>query len=80
MTNERKIDSSQAAHFISSLTDSELMALGTDDMAYVKPVVVHGTHAYAIHSADGAQLAVVPNRAVAFATVRDNDLDPVSVH
>lgn len=80
MKNERKIDPSEALRIIRGLTDSDLLALGTDDLAYVKPVVVNGTYAYAIHAADGEQLALVPNRAVAFATVRHNDLDPVSVH
>jgi hypothetical protein len=35
---------------------------------------------YAVHRADGAQLALVHNRALAFALARQNDLAPVTVH
>ena len=80
MNQIKKSASSAAADVIRRMSESEMMALGTDDIAFVKPVVVNGTYAYAIYSADGEQLATAPNRAVAFATVRDNDMDPVSVH
>lgn len=63
-----------------NLSARELNALGLEQVAYIKPISSHGTRAYAIHAADGSQLAVVPNRAIALATVRQNDLDPVSVH
>ncbi|TVQ54931.1 MAG: DUF1150 family protein [Rhodobacteraceae bacterium] len=35
---------------------------------------------YAIHDAEGSRLALVVDRAVAFAVARQNDLTPVSVH
>ena len=35
---------------------------------------------YAVHSADGAQLALVRDRAMAFVLARQNDLAPVTVH
>jgi hypothetical protein len=35
---------------------------------------------YGVYRADGAQLALVPNRALAFALARQNDLAPVTVH
>ena len=63
-----------------SLTAADFTALGVDAVAYVKPVVINGAHAYAIHAADGQHLVTVPNRAVAMATVRQNDLEPASVH
>lgn len=63
-----------------TLTAADLAALGVQDVAYVKPVIVSGAYAYAIHAANGEHLAVVPNRDLALATVRQNDLEPVSVH
>ncbi|MBL6947018.1 MAG: DUF1150 family protein [Rhodospirillales bacterium] len=69
-----------AARFLRSLSANDLASLGMEEMAYVKPTVMNGSVAYAIHAADGEQLALVPNRDVAFATVRHNDLDPLSVH
>ena len=35
---------------------------------------------YAVHRADGEQLALVRDRALAFALARQNDLAPVTVH
>jgi hypothetical protein len=46
----------------------------------VKAVVVNGVTAFAVHAADGTQVAVLPDRDVALATVRQHDLDPLSVH
>lgn len=51
-----------------------------DQLAYVKAVVFEGVAAYAIHAADGTQLAIVASRDLAFATVRQHDMNPVSVH
>jgi hypothetical protein len=63
-----------------NLAAADFATLGIDDFAYIKPVVVNGAHAYAIHAANGQHLAVVPNRALALATVRQNELEPSSVH
>ena len=54
--------------------------MGVQDLAYIKTVVVDGTSGYAVHAADGTQIALLPDRDVAFATVRQHDLEPVSVH
>jgi hypothetical protein len=35
---------------------------------------------YAVHTADGAQLAIVADRKLAFALARQNDYQPVAVH
>lgn len=35
---------------------------------------------YALHRADGEQVALVGDRGLAFTLARENDLDPVSVH
>jgi hypothetical protein len=62
------------------MTASELALLGVQDFAYIKRVVIDGASGYAVHAADGTQIAVIPDRDVAFATVRQHDLEPVSVH
>ena len=58
----------------------ELGLLGMEDVAYVKRVMVDGAPAFAVHAADGAEIAVLPDRDLAFAVVRQQDLQPVSVH
>jgi hypothetical protein len=62
------------------MTAGDLAMFGMQDIAYVKPVVVDGTAGFAIHAADGTQMALIPNRDLAFAVVRQNELEPVSVH
>ncbi|MGH6959346.1 MAG: DUF1150 family protein [Dongiaceae bacterium] len=59
---------------------AELQALGLQGVAYIKPVAIDGAPACAIFAADGTQLAIVPNRDIAVMTLRQNDLEPVSVH
>lgn len=65
---------------IRDLSARELGLLGMEDVAYVKRVMVDGAPAFAVHAADGAEIAVLPDRALAFAVVRQQDLEPVSVH
>lgn len=55
-------------------------ALGMPEVAYVKAVDGVDGPSYEIHAANGRILATVPDRDLAFATVRQNDLEPVSVH
>jgi len=58
----------------------DFMALGMEEVAYVKPVRVEGQTVYAVHAADGTQMALIEERATAFAAVRKNDMEPLSVH
>ena len=65
---------------IGLLSAYELALLGMEDVAYIKHVVVDGASGYAVHAADGTRIALIADRDVAFATVRQHDLEPVSVH
>ena len=58
----------------------ELALFGIQDIAYVRRITVDGAAAYAMHAADGTQIAVLADREVAFATLRQHDLEPLSVH
>ncbi|MGK4495594.1 DUF1150 family protein, partial [Klebsiella pneumoniae] len=58
----------------------DLGSFGLEDIAYIKSVVVDGQHLHAIHAADGTPLTVVAERELAFATVRQHDMAPASVH
>jgi hypothetical protein len=65
---------------------------GGPRIVYVRPVPVADLPAevrgqigaldtvYAVHAADGARLALVRDRQLAFALARQNDLAPVSAH
>jgi hypothetical protein len=63
-----------------ALSANDFASLGMSDLAYVKPVQVDGRPAYAIHAADGTQMAVVNGRELAFAAIRQHDLEAVDVH
>ena len=65
---------------IRQMSARELALFGMQDLAYIKAVVIDGATGYAVHAADGTQIAMLPNRDVAFVTVRQHDLEPVSVH
>ena len=62
------------------LSARELVMLGMNDVAYIKRVIEDGTEAFSIHAADGTRMALLPDRNLAFAVVRQNDMEPVSVH
>jgi hypothetical protein len=62
------------------VSQQDLASWGLDDVAYVKTVPYEDDWAYAIHAADGTRMALVRDRDVAFAAVRQHDLEPVSVH
>jgi hypothetical protein len=60
---------------------ADFAALGLEYIAYVKPVVLDdGRAACAIHAADGQEITTVGDRDIAFATIQQNDLEPLSVH
>ena len=65
---------------IRHLTDTQLMQLGVSELAYVKPVLVEGSRAYAIHAADGSPMAVTEDREVAIAAIRQHEMVPAMVH
>jgi hypothetical protein len=70
----------QTTEEMRQMTANDLAMLGMQDIAYVKRVTVDGNLRYAIHAADGTQMALIPDRDIAFAVVRQNELEPVSVH
>jgi hypothetical protein len=65
---------------IRHMSARELALFGMQDLAFIKAVVVDGANGYAVHAADGTQIALLSDRDVAFATVRQHDLEPLSVH
>ena len=60
---------------------SATVAIHADDrIAYIKPFAVDGRPGYAIHASDGTPIGWCENREIAFVAVRQQDLEPVSVH
>jgi hypothetical protein len=65
---------------LGELSRRDFAVLGIEYVAFVKPVAADGEMAYAIHAADGTEMGIVDDRDVAFAAVRQHDLEPLSVH
>jgi hypothetical protein len=70
----------QSTISLKNLSATELLTFGLNDLAYLKPASVNGQSVYAIHAADGSQLAFVANREVGFAAMQQHELEPVSLH
>lgn len=68
-------------HVVSKLMSArDFNAYGMETLAYVKTVLVDGKPLQSVHAADGTPLTVLDGRELAFATVRQHDLEPASVH
>lgn len=73
-------------------TKFDFQKLDAGNLVYVRPVAVAdlpeevqdqamgSDQIYAVHAADGARLALVKDRSLAFALARQNDFAPVNVH
>jgi hypothetical protein len=62
------------------LSQQEMAALGMNDLAYVRPVVVEGKNGFMICAADGSPLGVAETRDLARAAARRHGLEPQLVH
>ena len=65
---------------IRHITTQQLAQLGMQQIAYVKPVVVNGTAAFAIHAADGTPMAIAGGFEVAVAAIVQHEMVPAQVH
>ncbi len=65
---------------IQAMSSQDMMMMGIESLAYVKPTVIDGQMIFQIFAANGAEIGAMPSRDVAFAAVRQQGLEPVSVH
>lgn len=65
---------------VRDLSPQDFLLLGINDLAYVKKGWVEGKEAFLVFSADGTQIAAIADHDVAFAAVRQNGMEPLSVH
>jgi hypothetical protein len=49
-------------------------------IAYVKPVMMNGATAYAIHAADGTQMAIAGDQDLAVAAIHQHEMLATLVH
>ena len=65
---------------IRNLSQTQLLELGMEQMAYVKPVWMDGTTAFAIFAADGSPMAVAADCDMAVAAIMEHEMVPTLVH
>ena len=68
------------AEWLAEISPKEFARLGIEQIAYVKRVVVNGVVGYSVHAADGEQIALLPSRELATATLTQHDIEALSVH
>ena len=62
------------------LSAKQFSNLGVSQLAYVKPVFLNGSRAFAIHGADGTPMAVAGDEAVALAAIEQHEMVATRVH
>lgn len=72
--------SDMTSYVLRHLSPQDFLTFGVQQIAYIRPVMMNGTAAFAIHAADGTPLAFHENADMARALTRQNDLEPVTVH
>lgn len=74
------VQAGAAASEARKLTEKEMAQLGISKLAYVKPILLSGEIAFAIHAADGEPMAVAADRDLAIAAIEQHDMVPALVH
>lgn len=65
----------------SPMSANDFEMLGMDHVAYVKKLSGGASPRFGVYAANGAEIALMEaDRDVTFAAVRQNDMEPVSVH
>ena len=80
MTTQTAPSSIETVFDLRKLTPDQLAQLGVPHLAYIKPVIMNGTAAFAIHAADGSPMAVATERDMAIAAVVQHEMLPALVH
>jgi hypothetical protein len=62
------------------MTMDDFANWGTPEVAFVKRVLVDDQEGWSIHAADGTHMGLAPSRDLAFAAIRQHELEPFSVH
>ncbi len=69
-----------SAAALRNLSIQDFARLGTNEVAYLRPVVMNGATAFAIHAADGTPIGAAPNAQLAAAAIRQHEMEPALVH
>ena len=62
------------------MSQSDFANWGLPQLAFIKRIMVDDAVGWSIHAADGTQVGLAPSRDLAFAAVRQHELEPGSGH
>lgn len=65
---------------IRQITPNDLLALGVDNVAYIRPLVREDQKLYVVFAADGREIVALPSHKLAEALIRQHDLDLATLH
>jgi hypothetical protein len=68
------------AAVLRSLSKADWARFGAEEIAYMRPVVVNGTAAVAIHAGDGTPIGAAPDIGLATAAILQHEMMPARVH
>lgn len=80
MNKEGPTRSFTAADALRQLAPAEWARFGAEQIAYIRPILVDGNYAVAIHAADGTQIGAAPDATLATAAILQHEMVPVLVH
>ncbi|CAA7624407.1 DUF1150 family protein [Magnetospirillum sp. UT-4] len=63
-----------------AMSAADFASWGMPHLAFVKRVELDEQVGWSIHAADGTHMGLAPSRDLAFAAIRQHELEPVSVH
>lgn len=65
---------------LKNMTADAFALLGTQEVVYIKPVNRNGVSGFAVHAANGEELAILESREAAFEAAVENDMTPTQIH
>lgn len=69
-----------SAATLRNLSVQDFVRLGAEEVAYLRPVILNGALAFAIHAADGTPIGAAPSAQLAAAAIRQHEMEPALVH
>lgn len=80
MTREETREQTEIFNKLRDISAQDFLALGKEQVAYVRPVKVDGKKAYAVHAADGTPMIVLESYNSAMNMLVREDMVPATLH
>ena len=74
------MDAAQAAIALRNLSVTDWARFGVQEIAYIRPMLLNGVRAMAIHAADGTPIGAAPNAELAIAAILQHEMAPALLH